>query len=39
MQEEIEIRLASLDDLPAMEKVGDRLFDYPIKRNRAIEFF
>lgn len=39
MQEEIEIRLASLEDLPTLEKVGDRLFDHPIKRNRAIEFF
>ena len=38
MDRKIEIRLATLDDLPAMEKVGDGLFDHPIKRNRAIEF-
>ena len=35
----IEIRLATLEDLPAIEKVGDELFDNPIKRNRATEFF
>jgi len=39
MKDNIEIRLATIDDLPAMEKVGDALFDNPIKRNRAIEFF
>lgn len=39
MQKGIEIRLATIHDLAAMEKVGDKLFDYPIKRNRAIEFF
>jgi len=38
MQKDIEIRLATIDDLAAMEKVGDDLFDHPIKRNRAIEF-
>lgn len=35
----IEIRLVTIEDLPAIEKVGDNLFDNPIKRNRAIEFF
>ncbi|WP_171037003.1 GNAT family N-acetyltransferase [Maribacter algarum] len=39
MKNEIEIRLATIEDLPAIEKVGDTLFDNPIKRNRAIEFF
>ena len=39
MQKDIEIRLATIDDLAAIEKVGDSLFDNPIKRNRAIEFF
>jgi len=34
----IKIRKATNDDLSALEKVGDQLFDYPIKRNRAIEF-
>ena len=39
MKKDIEIRLAHVDDLEAIEKVGDNLFDHPIKRNRAIEFF
>lgn len=39
MQNEIVIRPASIEDLAAMEKVGDNLFDNPIKRSRAIEFF
>lgn len=39
MQKKIEIRLATIDDLPAIEKVGDDLFDNAIKENRAIEFF
>ncbi len=39
MQKDIEIRLATIDDLVAIEKVGDSLFDHPVKRNRAIEFF
>ena len=39
MRNNIEIRLATIDDLNAIEKVGDALFDHPIKRNRAIEFF
>lgn len=38
MQKDIEIRVATIDDLAAMEKVGDDLFDNPIKRSRAIEF-
>ena len=39
MKEDIEIRLATIHDLDAIEKVGDNLFDHPVKRNRAIEFF
>ncbi len=39
MKANVEIRLATIDDLLAMEKVGDALFDNPIKRNRAVEFF
>lgn len=39
MKENIEIRLATIDDMQALEDVGDALFDHPIKRNRAIEFF
>jgi len=39
MQKDIEIRLATIDDLPAIIRVGDSLFDNPIKENRAIEFF
>ncbi len=38
MEENIIIRLATINDLPALESVGDRLFDYPVKPNRAIEF-
>ncbi|WP_425234749.1 N-acetyltransferase family protein [Ulvibacterium sp.] len=38
MEDNITIRLATIDDLPALESVGDRLFDYPIKPNRTIEF-
>ena len=38
MNGNIEFRLATLEDLPAMEKVGADLFDHPIKKNRAIEF-
>lgn len=37
--EKIEIKLADLSDLSAIEKVGDKLFDYPIKVDRAKEFF
>lgn len=39
MQKDIKIRLATIDDLAAMEKVGDNLFDNPVKRNRTTEFF
>lgn len=39
MESKFEIRLATIDDLSAIEKVGDALFDHPIKRERAIEFF
>lgn len=38
MSKEIEIRKATIDDLSALVDVGDRLFDYAIKRNRAKEF-
>lgn len=38
MLEGIEIRKATIADLSALEEVGERLFDQPIKRNRAIEF-
>ena len=38
MKEKVEIRLAALADLPALQKVGDRLFDYEIKADRAEEF-
>ena len=38
MKESITIGLATVDDLPALESVGDLLFDYPIKPNRTIEF-
>ncbi|HET8735515.1 MAG TPA: GNAT family N-acetyltransferase, partial [Pricia sp.] len=30
--------MATIDDVSALEKVGDRLFDYPIKPKRAREF-
>jgi len=39
MGNDVEIRLATVEDLKAIEKVGDALFDHAIKRNRAIEFF
>lgn len=32
------IRLATISDLPVLEKVGDKLFDFPIIPERAIEF-
>lgn len=38
MEENITIGLATFDDLPALQSVGDRLFDYPIKPNRTMEF-
>lgn len=34
----IKYKLADHSDLPAMVKVGDDLFDHPIKENRASEF-
>lgn len=34
----IEIKLADMSDLSAIEKVGDELFDHPIKIDRAKEF-
>ena len=39
MQQDIKIRLATLNDLEAIIKVGDKLFDHAIKKERAIEFF
>lgn len=38
MKNDIEIRQATIADLNAIEKIGDALFDNPIKRDRAIEF-
>ncbi|KAA3613118.1 MAG: GNAT family N-acetyltransferase [Calditrichaeota bacterium] len=38
MKKRIKYRIATLDDLPAMEKIGDHLFDNPIKPDRAKEF-
>ena len=38
MDNEIKLKLATLDDLPAMIEVGDLLFDYSIKPDRASEF-
>ena len=38
MLNEIETRLATIDDLVDLEKVGDLLFDHPVKKDRAIEF-
>ncbi|WP_299530890.1 GNAT family N-acetyltransferase [Ulvibacterium sp.] len=38
MEENITIGLATIDDLPALQSIGDRLFDYPIKPNRTAEF-
>ena len=34
----IKLKLASIEDLSAMIKVGDKLFDHPIKPDRAKEF-
>lgn len=39
MRNKIEVRAATIEDLNAIEKVGDALFDHPIKRKRAVEFF
>ena len=38
MQQDILIQLATMNDLDAIEKVGDKLFDHAIKKERAIEF-
>ncbi len=38
MLEGLEIKLASKDDLDAIVQVGDKLFDLPVKINRAKEF-
>lgn len=38
MQTNIEIRMATMADIPALIDVGDALFDYPIKPARAAEF-
>ncbi|WP_438864079.1 GNAT family N-acetyltransferase [Neptunicella sp.] len=35
----IVIRMATVEDLPALIKVGDRLFDYPLQPDSATEFF
>lgn len=34
----IEYRLAGLEDVPELERQGQKLFDYPVKPNRAAEF-
>jgi ribosomal protein S18 acetylase RimI-like enzyme len=34
----LNIKLATLDDLEAMKEVGDQLFDLPVKTERAMEF-
>ncbi|NHF58680.1 GNAT family N-acetyltransferase [Flavobacteriaceae bacterium TP-CH-4] len=36
--EHLEIKVATTEDLTALEKVGERLFDYPIKKERTVEF-
>jgi len=38
MSENIQIRMANVGDIPALIDVGDALFDYSIKPNRATEF-
>jgi len=38
MPENIEIRMATMADLPALIDVGDALFDYAVKPDRAAEF-
>lgn len=38
MMNKIIIRLATIDDLVALEEIGADLFDYPIKPNRTAEF-
>lgn len=39
IKDEVEIRLAQLSDLNAVIGIGDELFDFPIKIERAKEFF
>lgn len=39
MQEHIELRMATIDDLSEIERAGNQLFDHKIKNNRAVEFF
>ncbi len=34
----IEYKLADMDDFDVITEVGDKLFDYPVKKNRAKEF-
>ena len=38
MLKDIDVKLATINDLRATELVGERLFDYPIKIDRAKEF-
>lgn len=38
MTDPITYTLATISDLPALEAAGDQVFDFPIKRERAIEF-
>ncbi|MEO1011881.1 MAG: GNAT family N-acetyltransferase [Bacteroidota bacterium] len=38
MEKEIELRLAHEGDLSLLEKIGDSLFDFPVKPERALEF-
>ncbi len=35
---DIGFRLATIDDLNALERVGNRLFDYPVKKAQAVVF-
>lgn len=37
--EKIEIRLAIETDLPALIRAGESIFDYPVKPDRALQFF
>ena len=37
MESNLDFRLASLKDIPALEQVGARLFDYELKRSRMEE--
>jgi len=38
MEVDITIGLATIDDLPALQRVGEQLFDYPLKPKQTIEF-